>query len=550
MTASPAPRRPNVLLIITDELRERSLGYAGDPNARTPRIDALAAASLRYGEAVSGLPVCCPARASFLTGLYPLQHGVYINDVPLRPTGPVLPGEFARHGYRTGYIGKWHLFGSPEGRFERREDFIPVEERFGFEHWRVGECTHDYNHSAYYADDDREKRYWDGYDAFAQTDDALGYMAASDDPYFLVVAYGPPHFPLQTAPDRFRELYADADIVLPGNVPEAFAEDARRDLRGYYAHIAAIDECVGRLLDGADDDTIVVFTADHGDMLWSQGIDHKLVPWEESVRVPFLVRSPERAAGVTDALFNSTDLMPTLLGFAGLPVPDGLAGEDLSVPGAGPAAAFLGAPVSYSTLRRTGIAEYRGVRDARHTYVRTLDGPWLLYDNVADPEQLRNLCSDPAYAGEQQRLDAMLDGWLTRLDDDFLPGDRYLVRDGLAHYFEAHEPIGSASTSEWRATSPRAWRYSIDTQLARLDADPAARAILTEVAPQVLEPGAPLHERRSIRLLAMADPDLLDDATLADLDERLAALGELPPHPRNQVADIAWPPAARLTPRM
>lgn len=541
-------RRPSVLLIITDELRERSLGYAGDPNARTPRIDALAAESIRYREAVSGMPVCCPARASFLTGQYPLQHGVYINDVPLRPTGPVLPREFASHGYRTGYIGKWHLFGSPEGRFERREAFIPDEERFGFEYWRVGECTHDYNHSAYYAGDDPEKRYWEGYDAIAQTDDALGFVAAADDPYFLVVSYGPPHFPLHTAPDRFRELYADADISVPANVPEEFADDARHDLRGYYAHIAAIDECVGRLLDGIAPDTIVVFTADHGDMLWSQGIDHKLVPWEESVRVPFLVRAPERAADVVGDLFNSPDLMPTLLGFAGLPVPEGLMGEDLSAPGNGPGSALLGAPVSYSTLRRTGFAEYRGVRDSRYTYVRTRTGPWLLYDNVADPDQLRNLCGDPSYAAELQRLDGAVDGWLARLGDEFLDGGAYLARDGLEHYFEAHEPIGSASTDQWRATHSRAWRYSIDTQLSRLLADPDARALVEDLASPLLEDPHPLLARRSIRLLAMASPGLLPPSALAELDARLLALPERSPSPRNDVSEMAWPPPVRLTP--
>ncbi len=542
-------RHPSVLLIITDELRERSLGYAGDPNARTPRIDALAAESIRYREAVSGMPVCCPARASFLTGQYPLQHGVYINDVPLRPTGPVLPREFARHGYRTGYIGKWHLFGSPEGRFERREDFIPEEERFGFEYWRVGECTHDYNHSAYYAGDDPEKRYWDGYDAIAQTDDALGFVAASDDPFFLVVSYGPPHFPLHTAPDRFRDLYADADIRLPANVPDEFADDARRDLRGYYAHIAAIDECVGRLLDGIEPDTIVVFTADHGDMLWSQGIDHKLVPWEESVRVPFLVRAPDRVPDVVADLFNSPDLMPTLLGFAGLPVPDGLAGVDLSAPGAGPDAAFLGAPVSYSSLRRTGIAEYRGVRDGRFTFVRTRTGPWLLYDNQADPDQRRNLRGETEYAAEQARLEKTLDDWLARLDDSFLPGEDYLSRDGLEHYFEAHEPIGFAATEQWRATHPRAWRFSIDSQLEHLEADAVARAVVAELAPQLLVTREPPHERRSIRLLAMSDPDLILEPTLAELDRRLAAVGERPPVPRNAVTAPAWPPAGRLTPQ-
>jgi hypothetical protein len=247
-------------------------------------------------------------------------------------------------------------------------------------------------------------------------------------------------------------------------------------------------------------------------------------------------------------LFNSPDLMPTLLGFAGLPVPEGLAGADLSAAGDGPDSAFLGAPVSYSTLRRTGFAEYRGVRDARYTYVRTRSGPWLLYDNVADPDQLRNLCGDPAYAAEQQRLDTAVDSWLAHLGDQFLDGDAYLARDGLEHYFEAHEPIGSASTDQWRSTHPRAWRISIDTQLDRLLADAAARELVKELAPSLLEEREPLHARRSIRLLAMASPGLVSATRLAELDARLLALPERAPNARNEVSEMAWPLPRRLTP--
>jgi arylsulfatase A-like enzyme len=544
--------QPNVLVILTDEWRAQNVGYVGDRYARTPNIDRLASESIDFTEAVSGQPICCPARASFLTGQYPLEHGVYINDVELRPTGPTLAEVFRDNGYRTGYIGKWHLYGSPDGRFERRDAFIPVPSRHGFGYWKAQECTHDYNHSPYYAGDDRIMRYWDGYDAIGQTDDALDFIADGEasEPFFLMLSYGPPHFPLQTAPERFRELYENAEVQLPPNVPDWAAASAGRDLRGYYAHIAALDECVGRLLDRVDStNTIVVFTSDHGDMLWSQGLEHKLTGWEEAVRVPLLIRAPRREATRSTQLFNSPDLMPTLLGFAGLPIPDTVSGIDLSHPDAGPTTAFLSAPVAYSSMRRAGLAEYRGVRDGQYTYIRSIDGPWLLYDNVEDPFQLRNLCGDPDLAPVQERLERELTSWLTRLDDEFLRGDRYLRRDGLLHYFEVNEPIGFSGTDQWESTIHRGRGFSIDTTLKAISEDPAARAIVDAVRSDLLGSDAPLHDRRSLRLLAMTDVGLLTNDQLVDLDRKLLALGPRRCDPMDSVALAAWPPQGRLAVR-
>ncbi|WP_221584037.1 sulfatase [Microbacterium sp. G2-8] len=542
--------RPNVLVILTDEWRAHNTGYAGDPHVRTPNIDRLAAEAVDFTQAVSGEPICCPARASFVTGQYPTEHGVYINDVPLEPEGTTVAEAFAQHGYRTGYIGKWHLHGSPDGRFERRNEYIPPEARLGFEHWAVLECTHDYNDSAYYLGDDPIRRRWEGYDAFDQTDAALDFMGSEgEDPFFLMLSYGPPHFPLQTAPERFRQMYAEERIALPDNVPTWAAERATEDLRGYYAHIAALDECVGRLLEGVDaSNTVIAFTSDHGDMLWSQGIEHKLNPWEEAVRVPLLVKAPGRAAERTDQLFNSPDLMPTLLGFAGLPVPESVSGLDMSRRETSPATAFLSAPVAYSSMRRYGLDEYRGVRDARYTYVRTRRGPWLLYDNRADPAQLHNRCDDPALAEEQTRLDAELNAWLEKLGDEFAPGDEYLRRDGLEHYFEVNEPVGASGTDGWTSPDPRGRRYGVDTQIAAILANPAACAVVEELAPALLASDDALFPRRSLRLLAMADPERLPTALLGRLDARLARLGERSTAEGEGAALPAWPAPVRLTP--
>jgi arylsulfatase A-like enzyme len=169
--------RPNILFILADEWRAQATGYNGDPNVRTPVLDRLARESVSFDNAVSGTPVCCPARASLMTGQYPLTNGVFINDVELKPRGTTLAGVFGRSGYRTGYIGKWHLYGSPDGNYGRRLAYIPPDKRLGFEYWKACECTHDYSHSLYFEGNDSTPRYWKGYDAIAQTEDTCSFLA-------------------------------------------------------------------------------------------------------------------------------------------------------------------------------------------------------------------------------------------------------------------------------------------------------------------------------------------------------------------------------------
>ena len=202
---------------------------------------------------------------------------------------------FAAGGYDTAYIGKWHVDG------HGRSNYIPPERRQGFEYWKVLECTHDYNNSFYYAGDSDEKLQWEGYDAIAQTRDAQDYLRNHDgeNPFLLVLSWGPPHNPYQTAPEAYKARYKSEEIELRPNVPEADAETAREWLAGYYSHCTALDDCVGDLLQtleetALDEDTIFLFFSDHGDMVGSHGMDNKQKPWDESIRVPFLLRYPAR----------------------------------------------------------------------------------------------------------------------------------------------------------------------------------------------------------------------------------------------------------------
>jgi arylsulfatase A-like enzyme len=395
---------------------------------------------VNFTQAVSGQPVCTPARASLLTGQRPLTHGLFINDVPLKPEAITIAEVLSDAGYATGCIGKWHVDG------KGRSNFIPRERRQGFDYWKVLECTHAYNNSAYYADGP-EKLKWDGYDAIAQTHDARRYIeaqASTGKPFLLWLAWGPPHNPYETAPEKYRAMYDPAKLKLRPNVPREVEARTRKDLAGYYAHCTALDDSFGELMDtlratGLAENTIVVFTADHGDMLGSHALIRKQKPYEESVRVPMLFRIPARLGlkpKRVDSTINTEDVMPTLLRLCDVPAPKTVEGFDFTGylrGGADPSggAAMIQCPSPFGEYTRAvGGKEYRGIRTKRFTYVRDLNGPWLLFDNEKDPHQLENLVSRPESARDQARLDAELKRKLAAAHDEFRPGADYLAKWG------------------------------------------------------------------------------------------------------------------------
>lgn len=433
--------KPNILYVFSDQWRHSDHGYAGNQDVVTPHLDKLASQSVNFTHAVSGIPVCCPHRASLITGKYPLTHGLYLNDLSLAPEHRSIAHCLNDAGYETGWIGKWHIDG------QGRENYTPPERRQGFAYWRTLECTHNYNKSPYYADTP-EKKYWEGYDAIEQTKDAQAYIerqAKTATPFALFLSWGPPHAPYQTAPKQYHDLYADKEITLRKNVPEEQHEEAIETYKGYYAHMTALDDCMGYLLEtledtGLADNTIVVYTSDHGDMLHSRGAMKKQQPWDESLRVPFLLRWPEKLHNqgkVISMPLDTPDIMPTLLGLSHIEIPDEVEGIDRSGVILGTDepdldhAALITCPAPFGQWRRTrGGREYRGVRTIRYTYCRDLNGPWLLYDNDTDPFQMDNLINKPEHAALQMQLDDRLNQLLKQTRDEFLPAPELVARSG------------------------------------------------------------------------------------------------------------------------
>lgn len=442
--ARSAKKRPNVLYVFSDEHRACSL--PGEPynGALAPNLAQFARENLSLTNCISNYPVCSPYRGIFLTGTWPCQSGIVDNAIQLREDSGSIGKTFRDHGYYTGYIGKWHLSSNDK-------IFIPAGPgRQGFEDWHLWANTNPHFDKSFTFDPNTGQKVQPrGYNCTLMTDMALQFLKErkqeqgqkGEQPWFLVVSWNPPHPPYGDAPPDEMKRYDPAELAQRPNVklaPERFRElqseaHLRHAQQGYYAHISAVDREFRRILaaleeNGQADDTIVVYTSDHGDMMGSHGYMQKRLPWEESCRVPFFVRYPgvTPRGKETDVLFSAIDIYPSLCGLAGIPVPAHCAGRDLSaaIRGhaiSGPESSFL---MHIQKLRASRGADkpaplFRGVRTAQHTYAVADDGRWVLYDNREDPYQQHNLVADPSRARLRSELDGVVLEWLKKASDPF-----------------------------------------------------------------------------------------------------------------------------------
>jgi len=413
-------RRPNILLVVADQWRGMDQGWAGNPEVHTPNLDRLAAGGVAIRHAYANTPVCGPSRASLFTGQLPDAHHVVANDLPLRPDLPTMAEILAEHGYQTGLIGKWHLDGLP------RDSWVPPQRRRGFDYWASSNCTHVYFDGHYYTGDSPEPVTFIGYEPEAQTELAVDFIRQhQDQPYFLVVSYNPPHDPYDDVPERYLERYDPNKLTPRANGPD---DGAQRDLLcKYYAGITAVDDQLGRLLDtvdecGATGDTLVVVTADHGDMLNSHGRRAKQVPYEEAISVPLVLSWPSvlRPNTAVSGAMGLVDLPTTVLGLVGVDALPSAYGQDLSGAlrdgGKLRDRVLLSNLVSFDQGYLQGVPDWVGFRDRRFTYARRGDGTsWLLYDNDADPWQATNLVVDPGRQADVRWAEEQLDELLRQV---------------------------------------------------------------------------------------------------------------------------------------
>jgi arylsulfatase A-like enzyme len=433
---------PNVLYLFSDQ--HRALSLPGEPfnQAMAPTLDRFRRDNLSMDTCISNYPLCVPHRAILMSGLYPHQSQILHNQQTLQPIVPGLGDTFQKAGYHTGYVGKWHLYDG-ENKFVPNGPF-----RFGFQEWNVWANTNKHYDGITFNPVTGEQMTVPGYQPTRMTDQAIDFLHAQKNatkPWFLVVSWNPPHPPYNPPPDD-ANLYPPAGIKLRPNVRLSKPEDKivnpyptlqsietlRQAEQGYYGAISAIDKEFARLLQTLDeygmaDDTIVVYTSDHGDMMGSHGHMEKQMPHEESCHVPFFVRLPDkRGQGRTsDVLFSSVDIYPSLCGLAGIPVPKHCSGRDYSnlMRGEGkfpePEMVFLLNEKGPQDRMEANTPSYRGVRTKTHTYAIQLDGRWCLYDNLTDPYQMNNLIKDPASQALIEKFEAALKSWSKSTGDPF-----------------------------------------------------------------------------------------------------------------------------------
>jgi arylsulfatase A-like enzyme len=440
-----------VLFYFADQVRACELGYRGGQNIATPHIDRLASQGVVFTHAISSCPLCTPYRAMLQTGRWPTLSGGVLNWVNVPSTGESIADVFARAGYDTGFIGKWHLAaGARAGSLKRGQPVKPRPEseyvppgpaRMGYQHWAAYNFHANFA-TAFYYRDTSERLIMPRYETDAETDLALEFMrarAANGRPFFLMVAPHPPHPPWR--PEQSPAGYLDRvpqQLHWRANV-KARKEGPLNDPRCYFAMLANVDDNVGRLLkflaeSGLAGSTVVVFTTDHGEMLASQGRYNKMVPYAEAVDIPLIVRWPGRirAGSKSEALYTPMDHFPTLVSLCGLSTPGIVNGMDLSAHalgrrGAERDAALMMNYVSHWDYPETNTdwPEWRGIRTPQYTYVRWLNGAEELYDNLADPLQLRNLYDGRRAPEVMARLRSRLKDRLAESHDDFPPGTAY-----------------------------------------------------------------------------------------------------------------------------
>lgn len=454
--------KPNLLIILVDQYRGEALGLLGKEHTITPNLDEFAKNGFFSTQMIATYPVCSPSRAMLMSGTYPLRNHVYGNvNSQTAPFGVELPKDMVcwsdilkANGYSNGYIGKWHL-DSPH------EPYVPTYNNEGglaWNEWTTPDRRHGFDYWYAYGTYDKHTHpmYWDtkaSRDSFHyvnewgpqhEADKAISFLTNTgneyrDDkkPFSLVVSMNPPHSDYREVPQKYVDLYKNvplASLLNDPNIPPAgtkWGDRYRKDVKYYYACIAGVDEQVGRILkqlkqSKLDENTIVVFMADHGNCLGKHNEESKNNMYEESLRVPFIIswKGHIKPKMDTTLLINTPDIYPTLLDMMGLKAktPTNIDGKSLAPyildgKGKGYDEQFILGAMTPPNIN----SGFRGVRTARYKLAYVKKGkvaePYL-FDLKKDPFELNNIYS--TNDSIVNRLLPSLKNWLAKTNDKFL----------------------------------------------------------------------------------------------------------------------------------
>jgi arylsulfatase A-like enzyme len=454
---------PNLVIVFPDQMRGQAIGFIGQEPVKTPRLDRFAEEGVVLTQMVSNYPLCSPFRAMLMTGKYPLKNHVTDNCTnmsakygsELQKSDTTWSDILHAAGYSLGYIGKWHLE-SPHAPYidcannkgkVKWNEWTPPDRRHGFDYW-VAYNTYDYHMNPMYWNTDagRDDYYFvNKWGPEYEADLAVQYIKNEEGkyrdekkPFALVVSMNPPHMPYNQVPQKYKDLYEDMDttrLFSRPDVPPAgtrWGDYFRKNIRNYYAMITGVDEQFGRILDalkenGLEENTIVLFMSDHGNCLGIHDMISKNNPYEESMRIPFLLRWPGHLQGRMDSsLYMSVpDIYPTLMDLLGFEreIPAGVQGRsfaDYLLTSRGEV------PSSQLYFKIYGGSPFdgkRGVRTARYTLVlEKRNGQYtdtVLFDRQADPFEMENLAAGrPALV--HRLVEEALVPALEKADDPFL----------------------------------------------------------------------------------------------------------------------------------
>ncbi len=413
---------PNILIVLCDQLGARWLPLHGHPIVTAPHLDRFANESTVFQRAITTSPVCTPYRGCLLSGRYPSQTGLLENGQAYPASVKSIADHLNGRGYASHYVGKWHLSGPPQ-----QNRWVPPDKRAGFQNFIGWESHHvDHYGGLIWEDDPEDPVEMKGHETDALTDIALAQLskaASAPEPFLLMLSYQAPHPPC-SPPERYRAPYERRDLLREPNADASawFKMDswnADYDIETfrqlYFGEISHLDAAFGRLLMALDEtglreNTLVIFTSDHGEMAGARGLFGKGLMYEEALHVPLIIRAPGQWSGLrTDFTATTVDLLPTILDYAGCAPQENAAGISLRPYIEG----------KTSAKDRVAISEYRNFCATTRNWKlftrgRSLE-PAALYNIADDPYEMINLIDDPACADLRLLLGRELARWHQRV---------------------------------------------------------------------------------------------------------------------------------------